>query len=169
MPDQQLADRDACLFRAMADVGDSWTLLIAWAISRGVTRFDALQRELGVARNILSERLQKMQRFGVAEKRPISEGARRMQYCLTDKGEAFVEAIGEFRRWAATWHAADAAAAASPLATSAQTGETTNGRSHANDSAAPRNDVDAAFDPRRAEHGAGRSVAGQRSATRQKP
>lgn len=163
MSEEPLADRDGCLFRAMSDVGDSWTLLIAWAISRGVTRFDALQRELGVARNILSERLQKMQRYGVAEKRPIAEGARRMQYCLTDKGEAFVEAISGFRRWAATWHAVDAVGPSTAIS------KASNGLdAGADDHASHANGVDPAFDHRRMGHGAGRAVAGQRPAARDK-
>lgn len=103
-----MADRsasDPLLARAVAEVGDGWTLLIAWAIANGVTRFDALQRELGVARNILSERLRRQIRDGIVEKRPISDGARRMEYRLTAKGDALAAAIESLRAWAEDWSA----------------------------------------------------------------
>lgn len=95
-------DSDA-LERAVAEVGDGWSLRIAWAIARNVTRFDALQRELGVARNILSERLRRLTQAGLIEKRPITAGARRMEYCLTPKGAALTEALEALCAWSHQW------------------------------------------------------------------
>ncbi len=110
MDERETTAADPVMARAVAEVGDSWTLLITWAIAAGVTRFDALQRELGVARNILSERLRRQMRAGLVEKRPIAEGARRMEYRQTAKGVALADALGAIREWASTWSAAAEAA-----------------------------------------------------------
>lgn len=103
MTDNTANAQDPSLVRAVGEIGDAWTMLITWAIASGVTRFDALQRELGVARNILSERLRKQMANGVIEKRPIADGARRMEYRLTEKGRALSEALCALRDWAQKW------------------------------------------------------------------
>jgi DNA-binding HxlR family transcriptional regulator len=70
-------------------VGDRWTLLVLRDLFRGLHRFDELQGSLGVARNILTLRLQKLVDEGVIERRPY-RGARgvRDAYHLTEKGKA---------------------------------------------------------------------------------
>lgn len=106
---------DPAIVNAINEVGDAWMLLILWACAHGITRFDAFQRELGVARNILSERLRRLVQSGLIEKRPIADGARRMEYCLTDKGESVQPALSALAEWAKDW-AEDAprAAASAP-------------------------------------------------------
>lgn len=97
---------DTPLVRAINEVGDGWMLLILWAGCRGVTRFDDFQRELGVARNILAERLRKLVASGLMNKTPIAEGARRMEYRLTAKGEALEVALRHLYEWGDAWAAA---------------------------------------------------------------
>ncbi|MBY8975008.1 helix-turn-helix transcriptional regulator [Rhodobacteraceae bacterium NNCM2] len=91
---------------AMADavrrIGDSWTLLIVWAALRGVTRFDMFQRRLGVARNILSNRLGRLVDEGILEKHPVHAGARRMEYRITPKGEALRPVLEWIQVWGDT-------------------------------------------------------------------
>ena len=94
---------DTALVRAINQIGDGWMLLILWAASRNVSRFDEFQRELGVARNILAERLKKLVARGLLEKAPIAEGARRMEYRLTAKGEALQETLDALQRWGDDW------------------------------------------------------------------
>lgn len=94
---------DAPLVRAINEIGDGWMLLIIWTAGRGIRRFDEFQRELGVARNILSERLRKLVDSGLLEKAPISEGARRMEYRLTEKGSALTVALDALNAWGAAW------------------------------------------------------------------
>lgn len=94
---------DTPLVHAVNEVGDGWMLLILWTASNGVTRFDDFQRELGVARNILAERLRKLVENGLMEKRPIAEGARRMEYRLTSKGEALETTLQTLYDWGAAW------------------------------------------------------------------
>ena len=87
------------MYQALAQVGDKWTLLILWAALHGTTRFDNFQSELGVARNILSDRLAKLVEAKILEKRPIRPMARRMEYRLTPKGEALRPALELIEKW----------------------------------------------------------------------
>ena len=74
--------------RAVRTIGDGWSLLILWEALQGTTRFDNFQSRLGVARNILSNRLARLVDAGVLVKKPVREGARRLEYRVTPKGEA---------------------------------------------------------------------------------
>lgn len=65
--------------RALEVVGERWTLLILRELFLGIRRFDEIQEDLGVARNILTTRLQKLVEHGVAEKAG-------REYVLTGKG-----------------------------------------------------------------------------------
>ncbi len=84
---------------AVRQIGDSWTLLIVWAALRGITRFDTFQRRLGVARNILSNRLARLVDEGILEKRPVHAGARRLEYRITPKGEALRPVLDLIEDW----------------------------------------------------------------------
>ena len=98
-----MADLDQQEISAMTDavrqIGDSWTLLIIWASLRGITRFDTFQRRLGVARNILSNRLARLVDEGILEKRPVHSGARRLEYRITEKGQALRPVIEWIEEW----------------------------------------------------------------------
>ena len=94
---------DTPLVRAINEVGDGWMLLIIWAASRDVRRFDEFQKELGVARNILAERLRRLVSSGLLEKAPIAEGARRMEYRLTEKGESLGGVLEALQHWGDSW------------------------------------------------------------------
>jgi len=80
-------------------IGDAWTLLILWSAMRGVTRFDCFQRRLGLARNILSNRLGRLVAAGLMEKRPVHPGARRMEYRLTARGRALGPVLKHVEAW----------------------------------------------------------------------
>ena len=98
-----ISGHDTPLVRAINEVGDGWILLILWAACNDVTRFDEFQRELGVARNILSERLRKLVDAGLLRKQPIAEGARRMEYKLTPKGLAVEDSLRALYSWGEAW------------------------------------------------------------------
>ena len=101
-----MADLEQTEIGAMTDavrqIGDSWTLLIVWAALRGITRFDTFQRRLGVARNILSNRLARLVDEGILEKRPVHAGARRLEYRITPKGEALRPVLDLIEDWGKT-------------------------------------------------------------------
>ena len=87
---------------AVRQIGDSWSLLIVWAALQGTTRFDNFQSRLGVARNILSNRLLRLVDQGILVKHPIHSGARRQEYRVTGKGEALRSVLELMECWGNT-------------------------------------------------------------------
>src|SRR6476620_5161389 len=73
--------------RSLELVGERWTLLVVREIFHGRRKFSEMQRSLGVARNVLTARLQRMVDEGILERRPSSERPERYVYCLTEQGE----------------------------------------------------------------------------------
>ena len=88
---------------AVEQIGDAWMLMILWVSFEGVSRFDDYQRQLGVARNILSNRLRRLVELGILEKKPVREGARRLEYRITAKGEELRGPLADLRRWGSRW------------------------------------------------------------------
>jgi DNA-binding HxlR family transcriptional regulator len=72
--------------KALEVVGERWTLLIVRDVMLGHRRFDELQKSLGVARNVLSARLQRLVDEDIVERRPYQESPERYEYFLTEKG-----------------------------------------------------------------------------------
>ncbi len=72
--------------RSLEIVGERWTLLILRDAFMGIRRFDDFQRDLGVARNVLQTRLERLVDEGLMERVPYQERPVRHEYRLTDKG-----------------------------------------------------------------------------------
>ena len=87
------------LARAMGEVGDGWMLLTLWAALNGVTRFEEMLQELGVARNILSDRLRRLVDSGLLERRPIGPNSKRFEYIPTARGRSLHEPLRQFEAW----------------------------------------------------------------------
>jgi len=66
----------SAMARAMGEVGDGWMLLTLWSTLNGITRFEEMLQELGVARNILADRLRRLVESGLLERRPIGTRVR---------------------------------------------------------------------------------------------
>src|SRR5687767_11653395 len=80
-------DGQVCsLARALEHVGERWTLLILRDLFLGLRRFEQFQEDLGIARNVLTARLEKLVADGLVERRPYSERPPRHEYRLTEKG-----------------------------------------------------------------------------------
>jgi DNA-binding HxlR family transcriptional regulator len=77
---------DCSIARTLELIGERWTLLVIRDVFLGNRRFDQIQRSLGVARNVLSARLQRLLDEGVLERRPYQERPPRYEYFLTEKG-----------------------------------------------------------------------------------
>ncbi|MFT5124421.1 MAG: DNA-binding HxlR family transcriptional regulator [Candidatus Omnitrophota bacterium] len=93
--------RSTCPVSSILDIlGDKWTLLIVRDLLLGQSRFkDFIAAEEGITTNILSDRLDRLQRFGVIEK-VMSEGyPKHPEYRLTKRGEELSPIIGEMIRW----------------------------------------------------------------------
>src|SRR3954451_10778943 len=85
--------------RAMEILGERWTFLILREAFYGVRRFSEMQRSLGIARNILSSRLQTLVASGILERRRYQEEPERFEYRLTEAGRALYPAIIAIMRW----------------------------------------------------------------------
>jgi DNA-binding HxlR family transcriptional regulator len=80
-------DNQACsVARTLEVVGERWTILILRDVFLGHRRFDEIQKRNGVARNVLSARLQRLVDEGILERRRYQERPERFEYLLTAKG-----------------------------------------------------------------------------------
>jgi DNA-binding HxlR family transcriptional regulator len=95
-------DSDACsIARTLALVGDRWTLLLLRDIANGVGRFDDLTNHLGIARNVLSQRLTRLVEAGLVQRTAYREaGAReRHEYRLSGPGRELMPILLAFMDW----------------------------------------------------------------------
>jgi DNA-binding HxlR family transcriptional regulator len=93
-------DTQVCsIARSLEVVGERWTLLIVRNLFLGLRRFDELQANLGIARNVLSARLEKLADAGIVETRQYSERPPRHEYVLTDKGRDLWPALVALMQW----------------------------------------------------------------------
>ncbi|EIP86418.1 transcriptional regulator, HxlR family protein [Burkholderia humptydooensis MSMB43] len=89
--------------RAVDVIGDRWSLLIVRAVLEGVRRFGALQRHLGIASNILNDRLRTLMAKGVLEAKQASDGSAHLEYAPTKLGEGLFPVIVTLHQWAETY------------------------------------------------------------------
>jgi DNA-binding HxlR family transcriptional regulator len=80
-------------------IGDRWSLLILRDAFRGVRRFDELAADLGIARNLLADRLQKLVDHGILVKHPYQQRPVRYEYRLTAMGLDLSPALVALMRW----------------------------------------------------------------------
>src|SRR5690349_25173948 len=85
--------------QALEVVGEWWTLLILRDALLGVTRFDDWQRRLGIARNILSARLEALVEEGILERHRYQERPPRHEYVLTRRGSDLAPVLEALRTW----------------------------------------------------------------------
>ena len=94
----------ACpLTRSLRVLGDRWTLLILREAFGGTKRFEGFRARLGIARNILSGRLQALVREGVFERKLYQQHPDRYEYRLTDRGVDLYDILLTLRRWGERW------------------------------------------------------------------
>ena len=89
--------------QALEILGDWWTLLIVRDAFFGIRRFSDFQAELGISKNILSDRLQRLVDHEVLEPRDVGESGSRFEYHLTEKGEALLPVLTTLREWSDEW------------------------------------------------------------------
>ena len=91
--------QNCSIARALEVVGERWTLLIVRDVFLGKRRFDELQASLGIARNVLTDRLNRLVEQGILERVPYSERPERYEYRLTPKGLELNVALTALRQW----------------------------------------------------------------------
>ena len=103
MTPADLAAMQCSIARTLDAIGDRWSLLIIRDAFYGVRRFDDFQRDLGVARNVLTDRLNKLIDKGVLERRQYEERPPRFEYRLTERGRDLVGVVLVMMRWGDRW------------------------------------------------------------------
>jgi DNA-binding HxlR family transcriptional regulator len=91
--------QNCSIARALEVVGERWTLLIIRDAFLGLSRFDQFQESLGIARNVLTDRLNRLVEEGILERVRYSERPERYEYRLTTKGRDLQIALAGLRQW----------------------------------------------------------------------
>jgi DNA-binding HxlR family transcriptional regulator len=100
-------DMTCSVARTLEVVGEWWSLLIVRDAILGVRRFDDFQQRLGISRNILTQRLQRLVDQGVLARVPYQDNPPRFEYRLTPKGEDLWLVLGAMRQWGDKWEPLD--------------------------------------------------------------
>lgn len=88
---------------ALEAVGERWSLLILRGAFKGLQHFEEFQSTLGIARNILSNRLVRLVEHGILKREPDPADRRRVAYKLTEKGRALFPVLIALRQWGERW------------------------------------------------------------------
>ena len=103
-PDHRKAILVECaLPRALEAVGERWSFLILRGAFNGLAHFEEFQATLGIARNILSNRLGRLVENGILAREPDPADRRKIAYRLTDKGRDLLPALIALRQWGDKW------------------------------------------------------------------
>ncbi len=92
-------DMPCPIARALDRVGEWWSMLILRDALAGITRFDAFQKRLGIAPNMLSRRLDGLVESGLLERRRYNERPPRDEYVLTERGRDFQPVLHALLAW----------------------------------------------------------------------
>lgn len=103
MQKKSFSGMNCSIAKALDEVGEWWSLLIVRECTQGVCRFDEFQARLGIARNILTTRLERLTRLGVLERFPLEGRARVDGYRLTAKGEDLYPVLVALMQWGDRW------------------------------------------------------------------
>ena len=101
--DQYERGRPSSVSRTLAIIGDRWTFLVLRETFFGIKRFDAIQERLGIASNILTDRLNRLVAQNVLKRNRYQEQPDRFEYRLTAMGRALYLPMIEMLRWGDRW------------------------------------------------------------------
>ena len=94
---------------ALEAVGERWSFLILRASFNGLHHFEEFLSELGIARNILADRLGRLVRHGILGREPCPDDRRKVEYRLTEKGFALLPTMIALRQWGERWETGEPA------------------------------------------------------------
>ncbi len=89
--------------RSLAIIGDRWTMLILRDCFLKTRRFEDFQKQLGITRHVLSDRLKKLVTEGVLEKTLYQKNPKRFEYKLTEKGIDLFPILMSLVAWGDKW------------------------------------------------------------------
>lgn len=85
--------------RSLELIGERWSILVIREVFNGHRKFSEMQRSLGVARNVLTSRLERLVDADILERRPYSERPERYEYFLTEKGLGLWPVMVSLMHW----------------------------------------------------------------------
>jgi DNA-binding HxlR family transcriptional regulator len=110
MQRKSFSGMNCSIARSLEEIGEWWSLLIVRECTQGACRFDEFQRELGIARNVLAARLQRLTELGIIERFPLEERVNTEGYRLTAKGEDLYPVLVSLMQWGDRWLVPDGCA-----------------------------------------------------------
>jgi DNA-binding HxlR family transcriptional regulator len=96
---------DCALPAALEAMGERWSFLILRAAFNGLHHFEEFQSTLGIARNILANRLGRLVDHGILSREAMADDRRKVEYRLTQKGVELLPAMLALRQWGEKWEA----------------------------------------------------------------
>ena len=84
---------------ALEMMGDRWSFMILRAAFNGICHFEDFLGTLGIARNILANRLSRLVEGGIMQREQMADDRRKVEYCLTEKGVDLLPAMLALRQW----------------------------------------------------------------------
>jgi DNA-binding HxlR family transcriptional regulator len=94
---------ECCLPAALEAMGEKWSFLILRAAFNGLKHFEEFQATLGIARNILANRLGRLVQHGILARMPLPDDRRKIEYRLTEKGMDLLPTMLALRQWGERW------------------------------------------------------------------
>ncbi|MCT4712738.1 helix-turn-helix transcriptional regulator [Enterobacteriaceae bacterium H11S18] len=99
MKRKSMEDSPCSVARTLDVIGDWWSLLIVRDALNGLTRFGEFQKNLDIAKNMLTLRLKQLVEQGIMEVRPAADGSAWNDYILTEKGRALQTVLVALSQW----------------------------------------------------------------------
>ena len=101
MPISKLQDSSCSVARSLSVLGERWTLLVIREALSGTSRFETFRENLGLAPNVLGERLTTLVEHGVMRREAYQEAGKRTQYeyFLTETGRELHVVVGALQQW----------------------------------------------------------------------
>ncbi len=97
------ASMDCSVAQALEVVGEWWTPLIIREVMWGRRRFDEIQDDLGISRNILTDRLNRLVEEDILFRQEVTPGSSRHEYRLTEKGLDLDQVLLALLAWGDKW------------------------------------------------------------------
>jgi DNA-binding HxlR family transcriptional regulator len=97
-------DTNCVIAKTASQIGEVWTLLILRNAFHGMRRFEHFEQSLGIATNILSDRLKKLCQAGILVRAKLPEDGRVYEYRLSEKGLDLYPIIVSLLHWGERWH-----------------------------------------------------------------
>jgi DNA-binding HxlR family transcriptional regulator len=89
--------------KAIGILSQRWTGLVIYQLLSGPKRFCALESSIGISGRVLSERLKDLENSGIVKREVFPETPVRIEYSLTEKGQALEPILKEIQKWSQTW------------------------------------------------------------------